>query len=133
MYEKTESQQWKYMTEDKMIELIKAQHSGVKIETRRYSWSTWSTKNDFGFNDDMQYRIAVEKPSINWDHVSPEFNWLARDKSGTCFFYKIKPTIANDCVWSTDNDQYTHVGPFASFTPGTCDWKESLIGRNDAV
>ena len=82
-----------------------------------------------------EWRIAVTKPSINWDHVSPEYNWLARDKSDdadlNCFLYTGKPLNSS---WEERwvilaPAKYASAEGFASLYRGTCDWKDSLVMR----
>ena len=72
---------------------------------------------------------ATTKPSIDWSHVSPEFNYLAEDADGRVFLYEDKPFTATE-TWTVNNGELAeaHI-MFASYTKGTCDWKESLIER----
>lgn len=84
---------------------------------------------------DVAYRIAVTKPSINWDHVSPDYNWLARDKSDgpdlNCFLYTGKPLLSPwEERWGIlASAKYASAEGFASLDRGTCDWKDSLVMR----
>ena len=70
---------------------------------------------------------AVTKPSIDWSHVSENFQYLAMDEDGEFYLYTDKPTQASQ-QWVT-NLTYTPATHFASFVPGTCDWKDSLVER----
>ena len=72
---------------------------------------------------------AVTKPSIDWDHVSEDFQYLAQDSNGVCYLYTGKPS-QGECQWVT-NMLCTPAIHFASFTPGTCDWRDSLVKRPD--
>ena len=70
---------------------------------------------------------AVTKPSIDWNHVNESFKWLAMDADGSSYIYADKPLLGNP-QWTT-NLPCTSATHFASFTPGTCDWKDSLVER----
>ena len=71
---------------------------------------------------------SATKPSINWEHVSSEFNYLAEDADGGVFLYEDKPYTATE-TWMVDNGDLTEAHMLASYTKGACDWKESLIER----
>lgn len=72
----------------------------------------------------------VTKPSINWEHVHSKFNYLAEDFGGAAFLYEEKP-FAADAGWGVPScsSEIAEVNMFASYTPGTCDWKDSLVAR----
>ena len=70
---------------------------------------------------------AVTKPSIEWSHVSEDFQYLAMDSGGLHHLFTEKPEpIAME--WTT-HALYIYAEHFASFTSGTCDWKDSLVER----
>lgn len=71
---------------------------------------------------------ALTKPSVNWEHVSSKFNYLAEDADGGVFFYEDKPYTSTE-TWMVDNGDLTEAHVLASYTKGTCDWKESLVKR----
>ena len=71
---------------------------------------------------------ASIKPSINWEHVSSEFNYLAEDADGVVFLYEDKPFTAME-TWMVDNGDLAEAHTLASYTKGTCDWKDSLVKR----
>ena len=72
---------------------------------------------------------AITKPSIDWSHINEEFQYLAMDKDGLHHLFAEKPEpIAVE--WTTYS-LYIYANHFASFTPGTCDWQDSLVKRPD--
>lgn len=80
-----------------------------------------------------KYRIAPEPPSINWDHVAPEWVAMATDGSGKTYLCNVAdlfPAPTRD-RWTSDAVGYLYCNAqiFASFKPGTCDWRESLVLR----
>jgi hypothetical protein len=76
------------------------------------------------------YRKALTKPSINWDHVSDEYNWLAVDEDGKAFLHNKKPE-QDSYGWYAVGGKYRLADSFSSYKPGTCDWKDSLVQRPD--
>ena len=80
------------------------------------------------------YPVAIvkeaEKPSIDWDHVAPKFNYLAEDSEGSAFLYEEEPYVSTDTsAWYPQSGEIVEASGFASYTKGTCDWKDSLIKR----
>ena len=71
---------------------------------------------------------SAAKPSINWEHVSSEFNYLAEDADGGVFLYEDRPFTATE-TWTVDNGELAEAHMLASYSRGTCDWKDSLIER----
>ena len=71
----------------------------------------------------------VTKPSINWEHVDSKFEYLAEDSNGGAFLYGKEPFATADYDWCAQSDETVEAIVFASYTPGTCDWKDSLIKR----
>ncbi len=78
------------------------------------------------------YRIKQTKPSINWDHLKPEIVAIAEDEDGELWGYSIKPFLSEEegawLLHSLEGDGYILDG-YASYVPGTCDWKDSLVIR----
>ena len=76
------------------------------------------------------YRIALTKPSINWDHVQPMYKYMATDKNGRTYLYTELPVEwESGEVFHTDNGDDCDATCFTSFKAGTCDWKDSLVQR----
>ena len=72
----------------------------------------------------------VMKPSINWEHVGSKFNYLAEDSEGGAYLFVEEPYVATDAsAWYAQSDEVVEAHGFASYTPGTCDWRASLISR----
>ena len=72
---------------------------------------------------------AITKPSIDWNHVSEDFQWLAMDSGGLHHLFAEKPEPTN-VEWST-HALYIYAGHFASLIHGTCNWRDSLVKRPD--
>ena len=72
---------------------------------------------------------AVTKPSIDWSHVSSEFNYLVQDSDGEGYLCSEKPS-RTESGWNTESS-YTLASTFTSYVPGSCDWWDSLVKRPD--
>lgn len=81
--------------------------------------------------EDWEYRIKLTKPSINWEHISPEYVALATDNNGNSYLYMGIPE-ATAHMWESVHP-CTVAEVFQSFVKGTCDWKDSLVVRPSAV
>ena len=67
------------------------------------------------------------KPSIDWSHVSSEYNYLAQDENGQGYLCGKNPHRMNT-AWCMETP-YIRANVFSSYEPGTCDWKDSLVER----
>ena len=75
----------------------------------------------------------VSKPSINWGHVRKDFKFLAQDIDGNAYLYWEKPVLGSCDGWQSTRGDFAEAGSYVSYTPGTCDWKDSLIARPEGV
>lgn len=82
----------------------------------------------------MTYRATLPvKPSINWDHVSPTLNYLARDRGGGLFLYREAPEQGHFFDgWQVCGGARYSAATFVSLNPGICDWRDSLVKRPDS-
>lgn len=80
----------------------------------------------------MEEDLNTTKPSINWDHVHPDFNYLARDADGTATLFKEEPELGKS-YWNIDfwmsEAQNESAMVISSLDKGTCHWRDSLIKR----
>ena len=74
---------------------------------------------------------SATKPSIDWSHVKSEYKWLSVDKDGSAFVYENEPEHGESNYWYSQEGIHYEVSGLASYTPGTCDWKDSLVKRPD--
>lgn len=103
---------------------------GGEIEiTRGDSWISAAIPTWDWYHYD--YRIAITKPSINWDHVSEKYNYLAVNENGQSYLYGDKPSVGSSAWRYNGGNFMIAADSHASFKPGTCDWKDSLISRFD--
>lgn len=72
---------------------------------------------------------AATKPSIDWSHVSSEYNYLVQESDGEGYLCGEKPS-RTESGWNTESS-YTLASTFTSYVPGTCDWTDSLVKRPD--
>ena len=108
---------------------------GARVEGRALKGTCptheeWAICWNPSWHKDWEYRIALTKPSIDWEHVAPEYVALATDSDGDSFIYTKIPEAYVD-KWETDHP-WTDAEVFQSFVKGTCDWKDSLVIRPSA-
>lgn len=119
----------------KAIEVMQAFADGKHIQCRRRGADGWRILQEH--NDplwdwsEFEYQIAVQKPSIDWSHVSPEYRFLAVDDDEYAHFYKHLPFLrAGDWQDSSDVKAYApRAETFASYKRGDCHYSESLVER----
>lgn len=70
---------------------------------------------------------ATTKPSIDWSHVSSEYNYLVQDSDDEGYLCGREPS-RHTSAWGID-DPCISATTFTSYVPGTCDWKDSLVKR----
>ena len=70
-----------------------------------------------------------KKPSINWEHVDEKFKWLAVNMDDGPWLYECKPTTGDANLWLPSKGESFKISGLASYVPGTCDWKDSLVKR----
>lgn len=73
------------------------------------------------------YRIAKTPDIINWDHVAPEFKYMARDAGGNAYLYNSRPSIGDYSFWPREGS--CSVRSQNSYRKGTTAWKDSLVIR----
>lgn len=78
------------------------------------------------------FRIKSTKPSINWEHVSPNFKYLARNMYGSTALYEREPILKYD-DWGSRGGSRIGAITFSSLSKGNCDWEESLVKRPEGI
>ena len=115
------------MNRHKHYDLIVAWAEGHKIEVYVHAYQEWQPVLLPAWNPDTLYRLAPIKPSIDWDHVNPEYIALAVDDDGQAFLYTEVPHSL-DTIWGCTTVPI-RASVVVSFDPGNCHWKDSLITR----
>jgi len=117
------------LTRNEQFEIFSAWLDGKKIEFLDPEGVEWIYIGPPAWRSGCIYRIASTKPSANWDHVHPDYNYLATDACGKSYFYPRMPN-KNKGAWVPLNSGcYPVAEVFISFKPGTCDWQDSLVVR----
>ena len=70
---------------------------------------------------------AVTKPSIDWSHVSSGYYYLVQDSDGEGYLCSEKPSRV-ESGWEA-GASFIDAAAFTSYTPGTCNWQDSLVER----
>lgn len=120
-----------------MIAVMQAYLDGKEIQYRRVTcsppsiWFDWDTNRipdwSWGYHD---YRVKPSTPdTIDWSHVHPDYNYMARDANGSCYLFKNRPEIKVATWLSGFAMRWRSVDTHASYKRGTTDWKDSLVIR----
>jgi len=110
-----------------MIAVMQAYVDGKAIEHNIVPGGGWYPLSEPGWSWHLaNYRIATIPDSINWDHVAPEWKWMARDASGDAYLFTEEPRLKTD-AWGSSG--YAVALCLSSYTRGTVDWQDSLVRR----
>ena len=111
--------------------LLLAHHEGKRIEF--YSSDNWHHVTTIRWCGENPYRVAPEPKTpdtIDWEHVSPEWNFMARDSFGNAtFFAGDEPKIVGARWSGSTNSANINAWHFASYRRGTVEWQVSLVIR----
>lgn len=88
-----------------------------------------SHKNPSLYAYQVEIVKKIAKPSINWNHVRREYKFLAEDSDGNAWLYLEEPFLNGGEYWRSSSGEYIKANSYATYTPGTCDWKDSLVER----
>lgn len=114
------------------VEVMRAYDEGKDIEMCKIIYPFyWADCGEPRWNwETYSYRIKRSKPSINWDHVHKDYNYMARDMDGGLWLFETIPTYNGwiDGYW-VEGGRCDPANTLASATPGDCDWKDSLVAR----
>ena len=73
---------------------------------------------------------SATKPSIDWSQVKEEYKWLSVDKDGSAYVSTHEPTRNGANYWySPIKGDFSKVNWLVSYSPGTCQWEDSLVKR----
>ena len=107
-------------------DVLNAWLNGADIEYKKTD--CWDTTNNPRWRSDIEYRIKETPDTIDWSHVHPDYNWMARGPNGATFFSEIQPAL-EAVNWVVHINGSTSAKGVASYKRGTCDWKDSLVER----
>ena len=108
-----------YFAENGEIE-IRYGDEGRFILRDNPTWEEW-----------CEYRIPVTKDTVRWDVLPDWVMYVARWKHGVVMMFDQEPRVAGISWESYLRNTVSMEIPlgFKIHTPGTCDWKDSLIKR----
>lgn len=117
------------LSREEQVALFEAWLDGYAIEFKSVLiGDTFAVLHQPKWDMNGYYRIALTKPSINWDHVHPDYVWLAMDKNEKGYLYIDEPEDG-DNSWVTSTDEYAAASSHISYKQGTCDWRNSKVRR----
>lgn len=113
-----------------MIEVMEAYERGEAVEVTTNANFWIKTDHPYWNWDCHDYRIAPSTPdTINWDHVAPEYKWLARDENGIAYLYDNRPTASDDDWYAVSAVDFIQASAFTSYKRGSVSWDKSLVQR----
>ena len=116
------------MNKHKHYDLIIAWAEGRDIEVYSSVNGKWLFVSVPTWNLDYTYRTKLEKPSIDWDHVRPNYVALAVDEDGEAYLYTSEPYPKTDEAWG-NGARCVSTSAMGSFKAGNCHWRDSLVTR----
>lgn len=111
---------------EEQIALFEAWLDGKEIEFYNPHVDTWFS-GDPNWTKGLSYRIKPTQPSINWDHVHPDYIALTEEESGEPHLHKVKPVNTSRYGWHSSSKAIART--HASYKAGTCNWQDSLVMR----
>lgn len=117
------------LSEEEKVALFVAWLRGEVIEYRHPEYGGWSLAVQPAWLSDSSYRVKptpIIPDTINWDHVHPDYKWMARDDNGGVYLYK-KPPQYSLVGWY--GASFVRARGFASYQQGNVEAKDSLVER----
>lgn len=132
------NKQYKDLTKQEKMDLFEAWLDGKIIQyTFHLADVNWKDISNPVWLDEIYYRIKeLSKPSIDWSHVHSDYKYLARDRNDEVWVFSTEPRLNHDlwCIPTPPSTLAVRIsGLLRSFTPGECDWKDSLVQRPTVV
>lgn len=125
------------LSREKQLELFNAWLDGDKIEVQFPDDKSWAVLDYPQWNCGHVYRVEptpLTKPSIEWGHVAPKYKWAAVDEDGSPYAYINEPKPQQwPNIWWDEEAASVSLECLASFKPGTCNWKDSLVQRPEGA
>lgn len=116
---------------DKM-NLFAAWLNGVEIESSKSSLN-WGYDQIPYWSNTFYYRtkpVKLTKPTVNWNPIHIDYNWIATDKNNKTYLYVKEPRRHDTSFNYSHNENFPmYAGGLASYRPGTCNWEDSLSCR----
>ena len=110
-----------WLEDENCIVFLSKADVGVWLSCHTPSWSPLNT-----------YRVKETPDSINWDHVHPDFKWMARNSHGKTLLFcnqpKFHPSMLGGFIWDSPFSN-TLATDFTSYKQGTVSAENSLVKR----
>jgi len=109
--------------------------SGATLDCYNASLKKWvKARDDEALYKGVIYRTAQPKPLIDFFHLAPEYNFIAEDANGCAHAFTSRPRpLCGKWELESLGDSILQISHFASYVPGTCDWRDSLVVRRGYI
>lgn len=121
------------------IAVMQAALTGIKIQYRQHGDEEWSVSQgfsnaDLGFHwGEWEYRIYQEpktKDTFDFAGLNQKWKYAARDENGGLYLYDNHPNLSI-ASFHPNGDTRAVTDMFESYKIGNCNWKDSLISRDE--
>lgn len=122
------------------IAVMQAAADGKKIEYRyrgdeQFEIVQGNAVNDLGWHwSTHEYRIYQKlktKDTFDFAGLNQKWKYAARDENGGLYLYNNIPSQGT-CCFNPNGDTRIATDMFDSYKVGNCDWRDSLISRDEA-
>lgn len=79
--------------------------------------------------EEYTYRIIRTQDTIDWSHIHPCYQWMARNETDEAHLFSTKPEISKYFSWHSKSGNVVTTSSHVSYKQGTCDWRDSLVCR----
>lgn len=110
-------------------EALRKWDGGIQIYEADGRWYDWDPS--WTFSNVYRARPApLVADTICWEHVAPEWKWMARDESGWVYIFTGKPIMSAISWIPSGDEEYARIeGVLSSYRRGTVAWQYSLVQR----
>lgn len=107
--------------------IYRAFHEGREFEIFDFMEGVWFMPISGMLSLNSPYRIPITPDTVDWTQLPEWAMWVARDGHQTAWAFEREPLLA-ERYWGSDW-RTVPITEFPFYTPGTCDWTESLQQR----
>lgn len=115
--------------------LTAEEQAALKAHGGPYQWYSsfgWTSADSPDWQPYFSYRVAPmppTKPIIDWTALDKCWRWLARDKNGRANVFISQPRLQFAAGRWDGVEARCVDGVLSSYSPGACDWSDSLVER----
>ncbi|QRE00576.1 hypothetical protein [Burkholderia phage BCSR129] len=124
--------QYGALSKDKKLELVGGWIDGAVVYYKVNAADPWQVMDPVSWVSAYYYMLEYQLPTVSWDCVATNWNWLAVDASGTAKLYANQPVyLTSNGIWQDQNSAFAPISAqyFASYDRGNSQPADSLYSR----